>query len=150
MFMTDFYLALFIGLVLSLAVTEIFGVVPGGIIVPGYLALVCETPSAFVLVVLISLITYAIVNHVLTRFAVLYGRRRFVVTIALSVLIKLAFEFLFPIIPFVTFELRGIGIVVPALIANCCFKQGVRLTFASLIPTTLVTFGIVSIIYYFF
>jgi len=149
MYITDFYISLIIGLLLSLIVTEIFGVIPGGVIVPGYLAIVCNTPSIIILSFLISFIVFGITKYILPKFVILYGRRRFVTLMVLSILIKLSFELLFPVIPFVTFEFRGIGVVVPALIANCYFKQGVKLTFLSTIIVTSLTFGIVSVLYYF-
>lgn len=148
MYISDFYMALLIGLSLSLLFTELFGINPGGIIVPGYLAIVCDTPTVVILALLISFIVFGMVKYVLPKFIVLYGRRRFVVLMFLAVLIKLAFEFVFPVIPFATFEFRGIGVVVPALIANCFLKQGIKLTVASLVPITLLTFGITSFVYY--
>ena len=149
MFVGDFYIALVVGLTLSLLVTEIFGILPGGLISPGYLALVCDTPTIPLLVLLISFIVFAIAKYILPKIVVLYGRRRFVAILILAVLIKLSLEFAFPLLPFATFELRGIGIIVPALIANCYFRQGVTFTLATMIPTTLMTFGALSLVYYF-
>ncbi len=147
MYISDFYIAIVIGLALSLLVTEVFGIVPGGIIVPGYMALICDTPALPLLVLLISFITFGIVKYILPRFMMLYGRKRFVAIMILSVLLALAFEFAYPRIPFATFELRGIGVVMPALIANCYFKQGVKHTLFALIPTTAAVFGIISLIF---
>ncbi|MCL2338082.1 MAG: poly-gamma-glutamate biosynthesis protein PgsC [Firmicutes bacterium] len=141
MYISDFYIALVIGLVLSLLVAEIFGVIPGGMVVPGYLAMICDTPATLVLTLLISFVAFGIIKYVMPKFVVLYGRKRFVALIILSVLIKLAFDFVFPVIPFVTFEMRGIGVIVPALIANCFFRQGIKFTLASVLATTFGTFG---------
>ena len=149
MFISDFYMALIIGLVLSLLVSEIFGVVPGGTIVPGYLALVCDTPAILLLALCISFIVFGITKFLLPRIVILYGRRRFVAHIILSVIIKLGLEFAFPLLTFVSFEYRGIGVLVPALIANCYHKQGVKLTIVSVIPITLLTFCLLSLIYYY-
>jgi poly-gamma-glutamate biosynthesis protein PgsC/CapC len=147
-FFTDFYIAMIVGLSLSLLVSEVFGVNPGGIIVPGYLALVCDTPAMVLLIFLISGITYVITNYGLSRVIVLYGRRRFVTHVILAVLLSLAFELVVPLVSFVTFEFRGIGVVVPALIANCFYKQGIKLTMASTVLVTLLTFGILCLNYY--
>ncbi|MCL1853254.1 MAG: poly-gamma-glutamate biosynthesis protein PgsC [Peptococcaceae bacterium] len=149
MFISDFYMALLVGLALSLLVTELFGVNPGGIIVPGYLAVVCDTPSVIVLVLLISFMVFGFAKYIMPKFMVIYGRRRFAALLFLAVLLKLALEFIFPIVPFVAFEFRGIGVVVPALIANCFLRQGVNLTLVSMIPTTLATFGIITLAYFF-
>ncbi|MCL1872580.1 MAG: poly-gamma-glutamate biosynthesis protein PgsC [Clostridiales bacterium] len=150
MYLSDLYIALLIGLTVSLLASEFFGVLPGGIIVPGYLALVCDTPSVVLLAILISIITYFLVKYPLAKVMILYGRRRFVAILIIAILIKLGLEFFFPVLPFAEFEFRGIGIVVPALIANCYFRQGVKLTLTATTVTTLVTFGFVSVFYYLF
>ena len=149
MFISDFYLALIIGLVLSLLVSEIFGVVPGGTIVPGYLALVCDTPIILLIALSISFVVFGITKYLLPKLVVLYGRRRFVANIILSVIIKLGLEFAFPLLTFASFEFRGVGVIVPALIANCYNKQGIKLTILSVIPVTLLTFCFLSLIYYY-
>lgn len=42
MVITEFYIALLVGLLLSLAVEEFFGISSGGVIVAGYLSMVCD------------------------------------------------------------------------------------------------------------
>ncbi|MFB5664406.1 poly-gamma-glutamate biosynthesis protein PgsC/CapC, partial [Alteribacillus sp. HJP-4] len=74
MFGTDLYIALVIGVVLSLIYAEKTGIMPAGLIVPGYLALVFDQPVFLLTIFLISLITYLIVTFGLTKFMVLYGR----------------------------------------------------------------------------
>jgi poly-gamma-glutamate biosynthesis protein PgsC/CapC len=137
-----------VGLALSLLVSEVFGVNPGGMIVPGYLALVCDTPATVLLIFLISGITFVVTNYVLSKVIVLYGRRRFVTHIIIAILLSLVFELVVPLAGFVTFEFRGIGVVVPALIANCFYKQGIKLTMVSTVSVTLLTFGVLCLNYY--
>jgi poly-gamma-glutamate biosynthesis protein PgsC/CapC len=147
-FVSDFYIAIIVGLTLSLLVMEVFGVTPGGLIVPGYLALVCDTPATVLLIFLISGITYVITKYLLSKIIVLYGRRRFVALIITAVLLSLAFELAVPLFSFVTFEFRGVGVIVPALIANGFYKQGIKLTLFSVIAVTLLTFGVLCLNYY--
>jgi poly-gamma-glutamate biosynthesis protein PgsC/CapC len=147
-FFSDFYLAVLVGLTLSLLVMEIFGVTPGGLIVPGYLALVCDTPATVLLIFLISCITYVITKYLLSKIVVLYGRRRFAALIITAVLLALIFEWAVPLFSFSTFEFRGVGVIVPALIANCFFKQGIKLTLVSVTSVTLLTFGVLCLNYY--
>lgn len=145
---SDFYIAMIVGLLLSLVVMEVFGVSPGGLIVPGYLALVCDTPAIVVLVILVAVIDFVIVKYFLSKCVVLYGRRRFVALVILAILLSLVFDLTFSLVGFTTFEFRGIGIIVPALIANCFYKQGIKLTLGSTIVVTLLTFGVLCLNYY--
>ena len=78
---------------------------------------------------------------------ILYGRRRFVATIVVAVILKLIFEAIYPLTPFPTFEFRGIGIIVPALLSNCYARQGRKLTVVSTLVMTAVVYGIMQIIY---
>ena len=108
MYITDFYMSLIIGVIGTLLFVETFGITPGGIIVASYLALVFDSPLTMVLIFLVSFITYGIVNYILPKFVILYGRRRFVATIVVAVILKLIFEAIYPLTPFPTFEFRGI------------------------------------------
>ena len=143
MYITDFYMSLIIGVIGTLLFVETFGITPGGIIVASYLALVFDSPITMVLIFLVSFITYGI----LPKFVILYGRRRFVATIVVAVILKLIFEAIYPLTPFPTFEFRGIGIIVPALLSNCYARQGIKLTVVSTLVMTAVVYGIMQIIY---
>ena len=68
-----------IGLLVSLLFTELFGLNVGGMIVPGYLALYLDQPLTIVLTIAAALATWGCV-HVFNRWAILFGRRRVVVT----------------------------------------------------------------------
>ena len=147
MYITDFYMSLIIGVIGTLLFVETFGITPGGIIVASYLALVFDSPITMVLIFLVSFITYGIVNYILPKFVILYGRRRFVATIVVAVILKLIFEAIYPLTPFPTFEFRGIGIIVPALLSNCYARQGIKLNVVSTLVMTAVVYGIMQIIY---
>jgi hypothetical protein len=66
-----------------------------------------------------------------------------------GIVIKVAFDYFFPILPFEVFELRGIGIIVPGLIANTMQKQGLPLTVGTTVLLSGVTFGIMQVYYLF-
>ena len=74
---TDLYVAIILGLTLSLLFQEKFGINPGGLVVPGYLALTMDNPKSLIVILLLSLLTYMIVEFGLNKFIILYGRRRF-------------------------------------------------------------------------
>lgn len=131
MFGSDLYIALILGVLLSLIFAEKTGIVPAGLVVPGYLGLVFNQPVFILLVLLVSLLTYVIVKYGLSKFMILYGRRKFAAMLITGIVLKIAFDFLYPIVPFEIAEFRGIGIIVPGLIANTIQKQGLTITFGS-------------------
>ncbi|MRU08321.1 poly-gamma-glutamate biosynthesis protein PgsC, partial [Bacillus anthracis] len=54
MFGSDLYIALVLGVTLSLIFTERTGILPAGLVVPGYLALVFNQPVFMLVVLFIS------------------------------------------------------------------------------------------------
>jgi gamma-polyglutamate biosynthesis protein CapC len=132
MFGTELYVALVIGVVLSLVYAERTGVLPAGLIVPGYLALVLDQVLFVAAIFLISFVTFVVVTQGIGRITILYGRRKFGAMLATGVVLKLVFDYFYPVLPFEVYEFRGIGVIVPGLIANTIQKQGV-------VPTVLST-----------
>lgn len=122
---------------------------PAGLIVPGYLALVFDQPITILMIFLISILTYVIVVYGISKVVILYGRRKFTAMLITGIVIKVAFDYFFPILPFEVFELRGIGIIVPGLIANTMQKQGLPLTVGTTVLLSGVTFGIMQVYYLF-
>lgn len=147
MFGTDLYIALVVGVVLSLIYAERTGIMPAGLIVPGYLALVFDQPVFLLVIFLVSLFTYLIVTFGLSRFIVLYGRRKFAAMLCTGIVLKLLFDYFYPILPFEIYEFRGLGVIVPGLIANAMQRQGVIPTVASTIVLTAATFVIITLYY---
>lgn len=147
MFITDFYMALIIGAVSTLLFVEKTGITPGGIIVASYLALVFDSPITLALIFLVSFLTYWIVNFILPKFMILYGKRKFTATLVVAIFLKLVFEFAYPLTPFPTFEFRGIGVIVPALLANAYCRQGIKLTVVSSILMTGFVFALMQFLY---
>lgn len=62
MFGSDLYISLILGVLISLIFAEKTGIVPAGLVVPGYLGLVFNQPVFILLVLLVSLLTYVIVQ----------------------------------------------------------------------------------------
>ena len=146
---TYFYLALVVGLLLSLLLEELFGISAGGMIVPGYLAMVCDDIPQMLLIFAVSFAIFLIVNYVLPHFVILFGRRKFVATLIVGIALKLIIELLFPrILPFASVvEFRGIGVITPALIATSYYKQGIRYTVPAVLVVSYLTFGIVTLLF---
>ncbi|MBS4195641.1 poly-gamma-glutamate biosynthesis protein PgsC [Lederbergia citri] len=140
MFGSDLYISLVLGVILSLIFAEKTGVMPAGLVVPGYLALVFDQPVFMLMIFSISLLTFLIVNYGISRITILYGRRKFAAMLITGIALKLIFDFIYPILPFEIYEFRGIGVIVPGLIANTIQKQGVILTFTSTLLLSGLTF----------
>lgn len=147
---TYFYLALVIGLVISLLIEEYLGINAGGMIVPGYLAMVCDDIPQLLLIFAVSFVIYLIVNFVLPHFVILFGKRKFCATLIVGVIIKLILEMFFPMLPFATIAFRGIGVITPSLIANSYAKQGIRYTVPAVLGASYLTFGILTLITWLF
>lgn len=139
-----FYLSLIIGLFISLLIEEIWGISAGGMIVPGYLSMVCDDLSQVILIFAISFIVFYIVNYILPRFIILFGRKKFVASLLVGVTIKLILELLFPLLPFSILQFRGIGVITPSLIANSYAKQGMRFTIPAVLVASYLTFFVVQ------
>jgi gamma-polyglutamate biosynthesis protein CapC len=143
MFGTELYASLVVGVVLSLLYAERTGVIPAGLVVPGYLALIFDQVLFVGAVFLLSFLTYLVVDSGVARVVILFGRRRFVAMMAVGMLLKLVFDALYPAMPFEVYEFRGIGVIVPGLIANTIHRQGVVHTVLSTMLLSGLTFLIV-------
>ena len=55
---------------------------------------------------------------------------------------------MYPVLPYETLILRGIGVVVPALLANQFSKQGVPLTVGSSLATTALVVLVMNVLYF--
>lgn len=145
----SYYIAIIIGLCLSLLIEIKFGVSPGGVIVPSYLALIFDNPSMIVNIFLVSILTYFFIEHILSKFILVYGKRRFVACI----LVAMAFKFILALfgsyLPASIFTFSGIGIVSSGIIANTYFKQGIPITAVSTLLTSGVVFGMINLLYLF-
>src|SRR5262249_9167716 len=75
--------AIGLGLVISLLFSETLGLAAGGMVVPGYLALMIHQPLRIAGTVLVALVTYACMK-LLSRYVLIYGRRRIVVAVLLG------------------------------------------------------------------
>ena len=125
------YQAIGIGIAVSFVYYELVGLSPGGMVVPGYLALFFLQPNRIIITLLVALLTYFSV-HFLSNYIILYGRRRFLAAILLGFLIKWLIEGFIVKMPISGIELQTIGYIIPGLIANEMRRQGIFPTLYSL------------------
>ncbi|MBM6369613.1 MAG: poly-gamma-glutamate biosynthesis protein PgsC [Staphylococcus epidermidis] len=137
---SELYFSLFVGVVLSLIFAEKFGINPAGLVVPGYLALIFDQPIMLLSVLIISCLTYFIVSNGISKWVILYGRRKFAAMILTGMVIKFILDLLYPLTPFEMVEVSGIGVVIPGIIANTIQKQGVVITLSTTMLLTCITY----------
>ena len=131
-------LSIGVGLVVSLLFSELFGLVPGGLVVPGYIALYLHRPGEVLMTLAAALITFALVRAA-SSVVILYGRRRTVLMVLTGYLVGLALRQLAmgydgPL----DAPLDLIGYIIPGLIAIWLDRQGVTETLSSLITISAV------------
>jgi poly-gamma-glutamate biosynthesis protein PgsC/CapC len=133
---------LLIGLVLALVYAEATGLSPGGLIVPGYFALYLDQPPRILATVIVAGACLAVVR-LLSRFFLIFGRRRFVLLILLGVCLGQIWFLILPRIFQDPLGLRVIGWVIPGLLAGSMEQQKPLPTLASLAAVSVVTYFIV-------
>ena len=128
--------AIGLGLVISLLFSETLGLAAGGMVVPGYLALMIHQPSRILGTVAVGLLTFAAMK-ILSRYILIYGRRRIVVAVLLGFTFGAASRDLMVFQYHNTpVDLRTIGFVIPGLIANWMERQGLLPTLCVMTTTT--------------
>src|SRR5512135_1596271 len=118
-------IAIGVGITVNLLLTELFGLASAGLVVPGYLGLYLNQPVRLLATATLALLTWAIVKFALGRVIVLYGRRRFGITILVGFLLNVLLLRMLRVLPADGVDLRAIGFIIPGLIANQALAQGV-------------------------
>jgi gamma-polyglutamate biosynthesis protein CapC len=122
-----------LGLLLSLVFSESLGLAAGGMIVPGYVALMIHQPLRIIGTIAVSLATLGLLKLV-SKYTFIYGRRRIVFTILIGFILGWVSRETFHFhvgdhnIAFYT-----IGIVIPGLIANWMDRQGILPTLSMML-----------------
>lgn len=125
--------AIGLGLVVSLLLSEFLGVASAGMVVPGYIALFLTRPSQLALTLLAAGLTFTGIR-VLGNFVIIYGRRRTAFAILLGYLLgaivgRVGSYYVAPM------EAGGeavIGYIIPGLVAIWMDRQGVLETLGAL------------------
>ena len=115
------YIAIGLGMIISLFLTETIGVMAGGIIVPGYFALYLQNPIQIVTTFLIGIVTYYIV-YFMSKYLLIYGRRRLILCLLLGFLIGYILRLSTSEI---NLDVNYIGFIIPGLIASWMDRQGI-------------------------
>lgn len=135
---------LLVGFLLALLWVELTDISPGGIIVPGYLALNLSRPLPVLATFAAALLALAFYRLVSPHF-VLFGRRRFVLLVlagaAAGEALNLISSSLAPSSP----ALRVIGWIIPGIIAGNLIRQKPLPTLASCLAVSGAVFAVVKL-----
>ncbi len=116
-----------LSVILSFLSGEFLGISAGGLVSPGYLAFFLEQPMRVASTILLAVIIFFAIRG-LQNVIIIFGRRRFMAAILLSLAGTWIFEQLFFYANAMSQDMRIIGYVIPGLIANDMLKQGVLKT----------------------
>ena len=130
-----------LGVMVSIIFYEITNITPGGIVVPGLLALYFNQIDRIIYTLIIAIITYFIVK-LLSKYFVIFGKRRFVFMIIISVVLSLILDLILPTVSFELLSFNIIGYTVAGIIANNIYKQGLVKT----VPSLIIVCGIIGLI----
>ena len=127
-----------LALLISLLFTELSNLLPGGIIVPFYFALYLDDPVKIIATIVSALIAMIVVKF-LSRFMILYGRRKFALYLIIGILEKILFTYLYFGNSYMFYNLSmTIGYLVPGILGREMEKQGIVKTLGSLTIVTLI------------
>jgi len=134
-----------IGLLVALLFAEVTGVVPGGLIVPAYLALYLDQPGRIAATLAAAFIALGLYK-LAARYFLLFGRRRFVFLLIAGALVGQIWFLIWPNLVAGAVDLRVIGWIIPGLLANNLARQKFGPTIASLTAATVLTYVLVKLI----
>lgn len=116
--------AIGLSIILGFLSTELLGIFTGGLISAGYLAFYIEQPYRILSTIGLSLVVYGI-TLLVGKLIILYGRRRFMLTVISGILLGWLYESMSYYFSGVSQDLRIIGYIIPGLLANDMCKQGI-------------------------
>ena len=121
-----------LGVLVSIIFYEVTNISPGGIIVPGLMALYIRQPERMIYTVIVSLICYFIVK-LLSKYLIIYGKRRFVLMIVVSLILNAVLQLILKGLSLNLLNISIIGYTISGLIANDIYKQGIKRTVPALV-----------------
>ncbi|MCX7028453.1 MAG: poly-gamma-glutamate biosynthesis protein PgsC [Spirochaetes bacterium] len=112
-----------LGIIASFLYTELTGLLAGGLVGAGYLALYLERPGRILATLLAAGAARLIVGFLSER-VIIYGRRRFMALVLAGMAFAWLADLTLSFLPSFGQDFRIIGYIVPGLIANDAWKQG--------------------------
>lgn len=116
--------ALVAGVAVSLLLVELVGLSAGGLVTPGYVALLLDRPAALAGLALVAGLAFLTVR-VAGQWIILFGSRRFAVTVLAGLAYATGLQLVSPSLWPAAVEWAGLGFIVPGLIAHQFERQGI-------------------------
>lgn len=129
--MLDSFTILIIGILVSIIFYELTDISPGGIIVPGLLVMHLQSIEKVIFTIIVALLTFLIVKF-LSKYLLVFGKRRFVLMIIVSLILSIVFELITHALSGYLISVSLVGYTIAGLIANDFYKQGVKKTLPAL------------------
>ena len=106
--------AFLIGIVMSFYFSDRHKMNPGGLIVPGYLVFFFDSPMSILVTFVLAFVTYAIIEYVLKRKLIIFGKRKFMLTLFTGTLLTMIVDsFVWSLGHSLYAELGFISIIIP-------------------------------------
>jgi poly-gamma-glutamate biosynthesis protein PgsC/CapC len=112
-------LGLFVGFIFF----ELTGIVAGGLVTPGYFALYYDRPQLIAETLMAALITMVCIR-LLSMVTILYGRRRFIVTVLIGFALQWSMGVMFWGQLVAETRIDALGFIIPGLLAHEMERQG--------------------------
>jgi poly-gamma-glutamate biosynthesis protein PgsC/CapC len=141
--------ALVVGVIVSILFYERVQLTTGGAIVPAYLTMFLPSPLYVISTLALAYAAYVIVNKVIGKRVILYGRRKFEVEMLVGLALVAAatlFAFLLGRLDPLLYGVSAVGMLIPGILAHDMFRQKPRQTLVAVAATT----GIVAVFVYVF
>ena len=122
------YKTMAMSVILGFLSAELLGIATGGLVSAGYLAFFMGIPARVVSTLAVSVVIY-LATLLLQKWIIIYGRRRFMVVVLLSVIFTWLIEQLTHL-GITGTDIRMVGFIIPGLIANDMLRQGMVKTLA--------------------
>ena len=120
-----------LGVIVSMIFTELTGL-SAGLIVPGYLVLALHSPGRIAVTLVLALVS-VLLCRLVSRWLILFGRRRF----AFLILLTFALNWALSAVGLLPFSV--IGVIMPGILAREIDRQGVKNALLAIATTTLLT-----------
>lgn len=145
--------AIALGIAVSMLFYEKQNLIPGGVIVPGYVALTLDRPYLLLSTFAVAIVTLFALRRV-AGYIVLFGRRKFSFMMLMSFVVAWAIQSVVSISlslgqvisvgPTGLFQV--IGFIIPGLVANSMERQGITKTIYALTIVSVITYVILFLI----
>ncbi|AJC49300.1 poly-gamma-glutamate biosynthesis protein PgsC [Allofrancisella guangzhouensis] len=133
-------LSIGIGLIVGLVFVSLLGLSTGGMVVPGYFALEMGAPDRVIITIIISIAIFGIVR-LMSKFMIIYGRRRIAITVLLSFILGTICNNMlaqYMTSSFYFDDIKVIGYIIPGLITLSIDRQGLIETIGSLLIASVI------------